>query len=177
MVRPARLARLTAMLAALALAAGCAGSGAGSLGVSDPWVRYTGPEVAAGGFMVVTNDGTTEDALVSASSPTFESIELHETLMMEATPSAAMGAEGSAGAEGSMGAESAAPMGSGGMVGMQPVDSIPVPVGGSVELKPGSYHLMLFDPTGTVEVGGTVEITLTFESGATVTTQAEIRAP
>jgi copper(I)-binding protein len=149
-------ARRTILIRTAAVAAGLAlliaacggGGGGGSLSATDPWVRYTGPDVPAGGFMVLENAGDAADALVSASSPDFGSIELHETVE-----------------------------GGDGMMAMQPVASIPVPAGGSTELKPGSYHLMLFEPTGEIEIGQTVEITLAFEQGGTVTVQAEVQAP
>ena len=148
--RRTRLVRTAAVAAGLALliAACSGGGGGGSLSATDPWVRYTGPDVAAGGFMVLENDGDADDALVSASSPDFGSIELHETIE-----------------------------GGDGMMAMQPVASIPVAAGGTTELKPGSYHLMLFDPTGEIEIGQTVEIALAFEQGGTVTVQAEVKAP
>lgn len=151
-----RAARRSARIRSGALAAGlfllvgaCAGgSGGGSLSATDPWVRYTGPDVAAGGFMVLENAGDADDALVSASSPDFGTIELHRTVE-----------------------------GGDGMMAMQPVASIPVPAGGSTALKPGSYHLMLFAPTGEIEIGQTVEISLAFEQGGAVTIQAEVQAP
>jgi copper(I)-binding protein len=58
---------------------------------------------------------------------------------------------------------------------MQPVAEIPVPANGSVELKSGSYHLMMMEPIGTITIGQTIELTLTFKSGATVMVSAEIR--
>jgi copper(I)-binding protein len=162
--RLGRVIRPAALVASLVLIVGACGAGGASVKASEAWVRYTGPDVAAGGFMVLTNSGDQDDALVSASSPAFATIEMHETVVMEASPSA------------SMGAESASPMG-GGMVGMQPVSSITVPAGGTTELKPGGYHLMLFDPTGEVTVGQTVDITLTFDKAGDVTVKAEVKAP
>jgi hypothetical protein len=143
--RPARSAAVA--IAIGLLAAACAGGGA-AINVTDPWVLYTGPEVAAGGFMVLSNGGGQDDALVSASSPDFTSIELHETVE---------GGEG--------------------MMAMQPVMSIPVPAGGTTELKPGSYHMMLFDPADGLAPGQIVDITLIFERGGTVTVQADLQAP
>ena len=139
--------RLTGSAALLAIvAAACVGGS--TISATDPWVRYTGPDVAAGGFMTLTNGGDQDDALVSATSPDFATIELHETSMADD-----------------------------GMMAMQPVSSITVPAGGTTALEPGSFHLMLFDPTGTIEVGQTVSIQLTFEGGETVTVEAEVQAP
>jgi len=146
--RLGRVARSGVLVAALALiVTACGGAGA-TVKVTEPWIRYTGPDVPAGGFMVLANSGSQDDALLSASSPHFTSIELHETVE-----------------------------GSDGMMAMQPVTSIPVPAGGTTELKPGSYHMMLFDPVDGLEVGQSVDITLTFERGGTVTIQAVVQVP
>ncbi len=146
--RSSQLLRATVALAAIVLAVAACGAGGSGLTVTDPWVRYTGPDVAAGGFLTLTNGGDQDDALVSASSPAFGSIELHETVE-----------------------------GSDGMMAMQPVTSIPIPAGGTTKLEPGSYHMMLFDPTGAIEIGQTVDITLTFEQGGTKDITAEVKAP
>jgi len=152
LARPARLIAIGA--GSVLLITACAGApligrvGSDPISATDAWVRYTGPGVPAGGFMVLANDGDQDDALVSASSPAFGSVELHETVE-----------------------------GSDGMMAMRPVTSIPLAAGGTTELRPGSYHLMLFDPTGEVEVGRSVEISLNFEQGGTVTVQAEVQAP
>jgi copper(I)-binding protein len=97
---------------------------------------------------VIRNDGPAADALLGASSPIVTSVELHKTMAM----------------------------GSGDMMGMVPVSRIDVPAGGSVELKPGGFHLMMLDPTATLTVGGTVDITLRFEQAGTITVKAEVRA-
>jgi periplasmic copper chaperone A len=146
--RPSQLLRTTVMIAAIALAIAACGGGGPGLTVADPWVRYTGPDVPAGGFMTLTNAGGQDDALVSASSPAFGSVELHETVE-----------------------------GDDGMMAMQPVTSILIPAGGTTKLEPGSYHMMLFDPTGTIEIGQTVDITLTFEQGGTKDVSAVVQAP
>ena len=64
-----------------------------------------------------------------------------------------------------------------GMMTMQPVDSIPVPAGEKVELKPGGYHVMLLDVKKVLAVGDTIDVTLTFEKAGEVTTTAEVREP
>jgi periplasmic copper chaperone A len=114
----------------------------GPLSVDGAWAR-TSPMMAMAGaaYMVIHNSGTTDDALVSVTSPAAATVELHET-----TANA-----------------------SGEMV-MQPVVSVPVPAGGSVELKPGSYHVMLIGLVAPLEIGDTVELVLTFQSGDPHTT-------
>jgi len=125
---------------------------------------------------VVNNGGAAADALLSASTPIAKTVQLHKTVVMgSAAPpasSAGMGGMGSA----IPSAASSAGTGSGGMMGMVPVDRVDIPAGGSVEFKPGSYHLMIMDLTGTLAVGQTVDLTLVFEKAGTITVKAEVRA-
>ena len=109
----------------------------GPLSVDGAWVR-TSPmvDMAGAAYLVIHNSGTTDDALIGITTPAAASVELHQT----------------------------APTASGEML-MQPVASIPVPAGGSVELKPGGYHAMLIGLTAPLQAGTTVELLLTFQSG------------
>ena len=63
----------------------------------------------------------------------------------------------------------------GGVARMAKVPSIEVPAGGSVELKPGSFHVMLIGLTRELRGGDTFPLTLTFESGATGTVQVTVK--
>jgi len=57
---------------------------------------------------------------------------------------------------------------------MQQVESFPIPAGGTLELKPGANHIMLMGLVEPLKVGETLELTLTFESGATATIEVPI---
>jgi len=61
------------------------------------------------------------------------------------------------------------------MMGMHPVARLEVPAGGSVRLKPGSYHLMLMGLTGDLVAGKTIQLDLVFERAGKVVVAAEIR--
>ncbi len=61
------------------------------------------------------------------------------------------------------------------MMGMQPIARLEIPAGGTVELKPGSYHIMLIDLTQELKVGDKIEITLKFEKAGEVKVTAEVR--
>ncbi len=63
----------------------------------------------------------------------------------------------------------------GGMMKMRPVDSLALPAGKTVELKPGGYHVMLLDLTGPLKDGDSVPVVLTFadSSGRRTTQQVE----
>jgi copper(I)-binding protein len=168
-----RIARLGGLLAAVLLvtsvAAGCSSGSNASIKVTEPWARSSSAMAAAGAaYMTIQNTGTAADALIGASSPAAKTVEVHETVAMEsAAPSGGMG-----GSESPMPAASA---GTGGMMGMQPVARLEIPAGGTVELKPGSYHIMLIDLTQDLKPGDKIEITLKFEQAGDVKVTAEVR--
>jgi hypothetical protein len=125
-------------------AGGAAGASAPT--ITDPWVRTPMGDVTAG-YLTITG-GDQDDALIGASSPAAEEVQVHETMA-----------------------------GMSGMAGMQEVDKIEIPAGGSVTLEPGGYHLMLMGPDAAqFVVGQMVDITLTFEGAGDITVQAEVRA-
>jgi copper(I)-binding protein len=147
---PDALRRVLGVAAAftLALSAGACSAGPGGTAptVSGAWVRPPqGVELPGAGYFVVTG-GSQADALLSASSPVAGSVEIHET----STDAS-------------------------GMTGMHPISRLEVPAGATVTFKPGGYHLMLMGVTGTLTVGGTVQIDLTFEKAGKISVQAEVR--
>jgi copper(I)-binding protein len=58
---------------------------------------------------------------------------------------------------------------------MRPIPRLPVPAGGSVEMKPGGYHVMLLGLTRDLKLGDTVDVTLTFEQAGVMTIEAPVR--
>jgi copper(I)-binding protein len=149
-------AAATLVVATLVVAAcGPAGSSgsqgpdaAGGPTVTGAWIRPPqGMDRPAGGYLVITG-GSLADALLGARSDAAGMVEVHET-----TTDAS------------------------GMSGMHAIHRLEIPAGGTVELKPGGYHLMLMQPVaGAIEVGKTVELELTFERAGVITVQAEVRA-
>ncbi|MDQ0327056.1 copper(I)-binding protein [Rhodopseudomonas julia] len=112
----------------------------GNLEIGHPWTRATPPSATAGGgFLKITNNGDEDDRLVSASSPIAARVELHTMDMSD------------------------------GVMKMRPLeDGIPVPAGATVELKPGSLHVMFIDLTAPIEEGESVPATLNFEKAGSV---------
>ena len=93
---------------------------------------------------------SSEDAkLVAVKSPAAKTVEVHESMMHE------------------------------GMMHMQAVDSVALPAGKPVELKPGGYHVMLIGLTQPLETGGKVPLEFVIEDAkgkrSTVAAQAEVR--
>src|SRR5690348_10884792 len=54
----------------------------GALEIGQPWARATPPSApAGGGFLKITNTGSTPDRLISARSPAAELVQVHEMKM------------------------------------------------------------------------------------------------
>jgi copper(I)-binding protein len=140
--------------AAASLDAG-ASPAAGGMTVQGAWARETIPgttETAV--YLTITNGTGSDDSLVGASSPV-----------------------GMAGVHEVVPVGSVDPMSSQApMMGMQPVAKVAIPAGGTLELKPGSYHIMITGLAQALKAGDTVEVTLTFEKAPPVTVKAEVRA-
>ena len=101
--------------------------------ISDPWISEAPPTVTIlAGYARITNLSKQTISLTSVSSPTFAKIELHQSTLVDGT--ARMEKQGSL----TLGAES------------------------SVELSPGGYHLMLFNPDRLLKTGDTVDIVFNF---------------
>jgi len=161
-VRPARvLARLVPIAIVALLVAACSGA-AGDIKISEPWAR-TSPMVAGAGaaYMTIENKASAADVLLGGSSDVAKAVEVHETVAIPAGSAAPMASSGT---------------GTGGsMMGMQKMDRLEIPAGGSVELKPGSYHIMLIGLTRELKAGERIDITLKFEKAGDVKVTAEVR--
>jgi copper(I)-binding protein len=147
---------LAALVAGSFLAACSSGGGSAGIAVTDPWARASSAMASAGAaYMTIQNNGGAADALVGASSPAATTVEVHETVVMG---SPAPGASGDSG-----------------MMGMQPVKRLEIPAGGSVQLKPGSYHIMLIGLKQDLKAGDTIQITLTFEKAGDVSLSVPVK--
>ena len=139
------------MVLALVALAGCTGSAsspsAGAMVASGAWARASmSIDRAVAVYLSIENQTGADDSLLSVASPA-GTAELHETMTGDA-----------------------------GMMAMQPVDKIALAKGETVELKSGSYHIMLINLASMLEPGASIELTLTFEHAAPVTVTAEVRA-
>lgn len=170
---PSQQRRIGVLLAipAIALAAGTlasCGSMSGSAGatVKDAWAR-TSPMDSANGAAYFSITSGTADALVGVSvdASVAARAELHETVMSGGD----MGGEMSGGMDG---ASTTMPMGE---MTMQRVESIELPAGTAVELKPGSYHVMLLELAEPLDAGDSITLTLALESGGSVEVEVPVR--
>ena len=60
---------------------------------------------------------------------------------------------------------------------MRAVAAVPLQPGQALELKPGSYHLMLMDLKAPLKVGTQVPVTLTFRDSKGATSQLQLAVP
>lgn len=60
---------------------------------------------------------------------------------------------------------------------MRAIDSLPLPAGQPVELKPGGHHVMLMDLKAPLARDGTVPITLLLKDAAGVESRTELQVP
>ncbi len=139
---------------------------AGEITFAGQWAR-TSPMMATMGAAYVTITSPTDDKLLGASvdKTVAATVEVHETYTIEpSTESTMMGS-----ATTMMGSNTTTVGAPGGEMGMRPVESIMLPAGTAVEMKPGGYHIMLIDLVKPLEVGTSLKLTLTFEKAGAVT--------
>lgn len=139
-----------ASLITLALALGCsitsAVAQADQLNVSDAWVREAPPtsQVLAA-YLNIENPGAEEIVIVGASSPQFDTVELHRTEIVD------------------------------GIARMIAQQRLIVPAGGAVIFEPGGLHLMLIQAVRPLQRGDQVEIQFQLSTGENLKVQAEVR--
>ena len=120
----------------------------GSLEIATPWTRAT-PATAksGGGFMTITNKGTTADRLIAARSPASMKVEIHEMKM------------------------------DGSIMRMREVEGgLEIPAGATVTLKPGGFHIMFMELAAPLAKGGKVPVTLVFEKAGSIDVDFKIEA-
>lgn len=114
--------------------------------ITDSWVRGTPPGTTITAmYMNVENKGDEDDVLTSVSSQISKSAEIHQTSVDDK-----------------------------GVAKMEMVESVSVPAGASVQLKPGGMHIMLIDLEEPLKSGDEVEVELVFEEAGKIKVQAEV---
>lgn len=142
------------LLAAFALVLALTGSAVahsyklGSLEIGHPWARATPPTApAGGGFLTITNTGTTPDRLIAVRTPVASSAQVHEMKM------------------------------EGNVMRMREVDGgLAIPPGATVTLAPGGLHLMLMGLKAPFKQGEKVPVTLVFEKAGSIDVELAVVA-
>ena len=169
-----------ALAASLALAATLV-SAETTLTVRDAWSR---PAVETGvAYFTIVNHGSAADRLLEVSSPVAAHVEIHQTVHgasgsgMSNSGMSGSGMSGMSGMSGSgMSGSGMSGSGMSGVMTMKRVDAIPVPAGGEVTLKPGSYHVMLIGLKKPLKTGDAVELHLRFERAGKLDVSAPVHA-
>jgi len=114
--------------------------------VKDPYVRAVPPgSPVSAAFMQLHNQGSEQRALVAASSPVSEVVELHTHTEVD------------------------------GVMQMRRVENIEIPAQGKALLEPGGLHLMLINLKETLTPGSQVEVTLTLDDGSLIELSLPVR--
>jgi periplasmic copper chaperone A len=121
---------------------------AGTIAIGNPWTRAT-PKGAtvAGAYMTISNKGAAPDRLVGGSAGVAGKFEVHSMVMEQ------------------------------GVAKMRPVEGgLEIKPGETVELKPGSFHVMLTGLKQPLEKGQKVKGTLEFEKAGKVEIEYAVEA-
>ncbi len=116
--------------------------------VSDAWIRLIpGGMPMQAGFGRIDNPCPTPATIVSASSPAYGSVELHETRIVE------------------------------GISRMRAVPELRIAPDGAATLKPGGLHLMLMQPASPLKEGSKVAVEFTLSDGRKILGEFQVRNP
>jgi periplasmic copper chaperone A len=117
-----------------------------NIDISNVWVSEAPPTVTVlAAYAKIKNISSKTQILTTVSSPQFSKIELHLSKVVNE------------------------------MATMEKQDSLAIPANETVELSPGSFHLMLFNPQSPLKSGNNVLITFTFVDGTSVSVNANVK--
>lgn len=121
----------------------------GDITITNPFSRATLPNApVGGGFMTITNAGSTDDRLIAVDTSIAMKSEVHEMSMTDQV-----------------------------MKMRELTDGLVIPAGETIDLKPGGVHLMFMKLQAPLVKGETLYVTLTFELAGTVDVPLSIGAP
>lgn len=114
--------------------------------ISDSWISEAPPVVSVlAAYAKIENISGETQTLISVSSPDFSNVELHLSKVID------------------------------GIAKMEKQDSLIIPTGTTIELSPGAYHLMLFNPKTPLKAKDTATITFTFANGTSCSVEAVVK--
>jgi len=115
--------------------------------IHDPWVRAAPATVKVmAAYLKMTNHGDKSRKLISISSPDFDRVEMHQSVMHDD------------------------------MTHMEHQQVLVIPAHTTVTFKPGELHLMLMGAKKTLHIDDSVPMTLTFHNGEKITFTATVRS-
>ena len=109
--------------------------GNASIEISDAWARPANAGMMTAAYFSITNNESYADTLLSVRYSNAADTQIHESFEAED-----------------------------GMMGMRPVESVAIPSGERVKLKPGGIHIMIIRPEMNLSEGDTIDLELAFSS-------------
>src|SRR5882757_3286659 len=139
---------LAALVAILALPAFALDYKLGAIEIGHPWSRATPPTAeSGGGFLAITNTGTTPDRLIAVKSPAADKVEIHEMKM------------------------------DGNVMRMRELEQgIEIAPGATIDLKPGGFHIMFMGLKAPFAKDTKVPLTLVFEKAGSIAVELPVAA-
>jgi periplasmic copper chaperone A len=139
---------MMAILTAVSPAAFAQGGDMSTITVEQPWARATpGGAMTGAVYMTLANKAKDADRLTAASSDVASKVQIHEMSVVNGI-----------------------------MKMRQLTNGLPIPAGGSVTLKPGSFHVMLIGLKKPLVEGQTLPLTLTFAKAGNISITVPIKA-
>lgn len=118
---------------------------ASSVAIADCWIRLLPLPAPSAGYFKASNKGDGSVTLTGAASARYGQVMLHQTTHTD------------------------------GMSRMSSVDGVEIPSGQTLEFKPGSYHIMLEQPTDEIKVGDNVAMQFLLKSGQKAEASCEVK--
>ena len=118
--------------------AGTGAAEAAPFEITDGWFRALPGKLPAGGYFTAYNGTGREISIVGADSDACGMLMMHQS------------------------------SNKGGMSGMDMVDKVSVPAGGTVRFEPRGYHLMCENPTAKMKIGSRVAVLLRLSDGSSI---------
>ena len=133
------------VMAALALTAPLQAD-TGDLEFSAGWIKQLPPSIPLrAGYLTIDNPGKQPHRIVAMASVSFEAVELHESRLVDD------------------------------VMRMVELETIELPAGQRIELKPGGKHLMLKQPLQPLKLGDEIEVIVNFADGSSRPVLLEVR--
>lgn len=114
--------------------------------VVDAWIPEAPPvSTVMAAFMTIRNPDADDVKIVSVQSEKFSEIQMHLSIDED------------------------------GVAKMLPQKALIIPAHGELQLRPGSYHLMLFNPVAPLKAGDKVTLNFTFADGSKLPVVADVK--
>lgn len=123
------------VLAGILLLSACGAPKSDAIEAGNYWARSGLKDGNSAAYLLLTNGTTQDDELIGVSSDVAVAAEIHLSQM-----------------------------GADGIMQMIPQESVALPADGELELKPGSYHIMLIGLVKDLNVGDEITLTLHFQN-------------